>query len=515
MAKLVLLILDGFGIAPLNRANPRTKAQMPTFERLEREALAVTLQASGVGVGLPWGEPGNSETGHLTIGAGRLLYHALPRIIYAIRDGSFFENAAFRSAFAHVKRTGGNLHAMGLTSSGSVHAYIDHLYALFEMAKREGVSIALHAFTDGRDAEPREAAKFLPAIEERMKALGVGRIASIIGRHYAMDRDGHWDRTEKAYRLLTEGKGEVAESLQEAFARYYAMPITDEMIPPTVVRPRDEEDVRIRSGDALIFFNFREDSARQIAQAFGSETFSMFPRPPLEDFLFVTMTEYGPGINAIVAFPPILIRETLGEVLSLAGLSQLRIAETEKYAHVTYFLNGGIEPPFPREDRLLIPSFSDASPDVAPVMRAFEIAEAITHDLTQRTHDIIIANFANADMVGHTGNFAACIETLEALDAALGKILRVSEDLHVPLIVTADHGNIEEKIDLFTGHPLTEHSLNPVPFLAFGAGVRTQGEPVDLVSAKPSGLLSDVAPTILELLGIRKPQAMTGRNLLG
>lgn len=519
MRRIILLILDGFGLAAKDMRNPRSRAKTPTFDRLEREAFGVTLQASGMSVGLPWGEPGNSEVGHLTMGAGRILYHHLPRIIVAIRDGTFFANPALVGAFAHARRTQGRVHLMGLVSSGSVHAYVDHLYALFELAKREGAQVFLHVFTDGRDADPHEAEKFLPQIEERMRAMAVGRIASVCGRHYAMDRSGAWPLTEKGYRLLTQGQGETAATVQEAIQRAYQLGMNDETMPPTRILPEgaaaQETETAVRSGDALLFFNFREDSARQISEAFADPSFQRFPRVALSDFRFVMMTEYQKGLLADVAFAPVLIHDTLGEVISNLGFTQLRVAETEKYAHVTYFFNGGIEAPFPREERILIPSYSGVSPDTVPEMRASEIATTLVQAIEKASHHVIIANFANGDMVGHTGNFVACAKALEVLDAAVLRVLGAAQQQHIPVIITADHGNVEEKIDSLSGRPLTEHSMNPVPLFVVSEKVR----PLSLVFSQhglhePVGLLTDVAPTVLALLGVPRPDAMTGQDLL-
>jgi 2,3-bisphosphoglycerate-independent phosphoglycerate mutase len=514
MAKLVLLLLDGFGAAPRTQSNPRSRAATPTIDRLEAEAFATTLQASGIAVGLPWGEPGNSEVGHLSIGSGRIVYHHLPRIIASIQDGSFFTNPALTGAFAHAKKHGGRVHVMGLVSSGSVHAYVDHLYALMEMAQQQEQQIALHIFSDGRDAEPKEAQKFLPQIAERMQSLAVGRIVSIVGRDYAMDRDGHWDRTEKAYHLIAQGIGERAVNVEEAIAAAYAKGLSDSGIPPTAILGPDAVPVTLSDGDALIFLNFREDSARQISEAFSAKEFTRFARPAVPNLKFVTLTQYAEGMAADVAFPPVLLTNTLGEVFAQAGLSQLRVAETDKYAHVTYFFNGLREQPFEKEERSLIPSVSVQSEDQAPAMRAADIAETIARDVEKPDgHDIIIANFANADMVGHTGNFEACAKALEALDAALERVVSVCAAKGVPLFITADHGNVEEKLDLMTGRSLTEHTTNPVPFFAMGPGVPLRTEPFDPTPDKARGLIIDVAPTALTLLGIPVPADMAGRNL--
>lgn len=513
-----LIILDGFGVAPQDAANPRSRAKTPTLDYLEQGVFGVTLEASGIGVGLPWGEPGNSEVGHLTIGSGRLFYHHLPRIIMAIRDGSFYTNPALLGAFSHARSTGGTVHVMGIVSSGSVHAYIDHLYALFEMAQREGMPVALHVFTDGRDAAPREAEKFLPQIEDRMRVMGVGRIVSVCGRHYAMDRSGAWDLTETCYRHLTGTVTRVAPTVVMALRQAYADGVGDEQISPTIIASAEQRQapVFVRSGDALIFFNFREDSARQIAEAFSLPQFSRFPRQDFTQFQFVTMTEYEKGLAAGVAFPTIALHDTFGEILAREGLTQLRVAETEKYAHVTYFFNGGIEPPLPGEQRILIPSYSGVPHDTVPDMRAAEIADEVVRAIETKSHDVIVANLANGDLVGHTGNFAACARALEALDGALSRIVSACRASDTALFITADHGNVEAKIDLMTGRPLTEHSLNPVPFFILDSGVAAESTVLKKLKSggESDGLLTDVAPTIFAALGIAKPDAMSGQDLL-
>lgn len=513
MAKLVLVVIDGFGVAPRTQSNPRSHAATPALDALERDAFSMTLQASGIAVGLPWGEPGNSEVGHLAIGSGRILYHHLPRIIAAIQDGSFFTNEALVGAFEHAMKNDRFIHVMGLVSSGSVHAYIDHLYGLFEMAEKKEAKIALHVFTDGRDAVPKEAGKFIPQIDQRMRSLNVGRIVSICGRDFSMDRDGHWDRTEQAYRLIAQGLGASAESVGAAIEAAYAQGMSDSHIPPTVITDTAGTPTPLQDGDALIFLNFREDSARQTAEAFGAKTFTRFDRAPLKNIKFVTMTKYVDGLEAQVAFPPISVKNTLGEVLSENKLSQLRLAETDKYAHVTYFFNGLREKPYTREDRKLIPSVSVQSEDQVPDMRSGQIAEAIVRDIESGEHDVIIANIANADMVGHTGNFEACAKALEAIDEAIARIVVVCREYDVTLIITADHGNVEDKIDLLTGRQLTEHTLNPVPFIAMGPGVPPSTGPLDPNPNAATGLIIDVAPTILAVLGVDIPDDMTGRNL--
>lgn len=513
MAKAALIILDGFGVAPRGQANPRSRAATPVLDKLEREAFSVTLQASGIAVGLPWGEPGNSEVGHLALGSGRILYHHLPRIIAAIQDESFFTNEAIAGAFAHARTHNGRVHVMSLVSSGSVHAYIDHLYAVFEMAERRHTHVALHVFTDGRDSEPKEAKKFIPQIDERMRALNVGRVVSICGRDFSMDRNGHWEKTKQAYDLLTRGSARRATSVVDALSAAYEEGLSDAHVAPTSITDGDTPPVILQPGDALIFLNFREDSARQLAEAFGIDSFSRFERLSIANLYFATMTQYSEAIDAHVAFEPIDVRQTLGETLAERGYSQLRVAETDKYAHVTYFFNGLREQPYIREDRKLIPSASVQSEDQVPQMRAAQIADVIVRDIEQDAHDVIIANFANADMVGHTGKFDACAKALEAIDEALGRIIAVCEEQGVMLMITADHGNVEEKIDLLTGRERTEHTTNPVPFFALGPGVPPSMGPLDPNPNAAKGILIDVAPTLLMALGLKPPEQMTGSNL--
>lgn len=512
----VLLVLDGYGIAPLNMGNPRRLANTPTLEWLEKHAFLGSLQASGAAVGLPWGEAGNSEVGHMSIGTGRTVYQHLTRIVAAIRNGSFFSNLALREAFAHARDKGGAVHLMGLISSGSVHAYIDHVYALFEMAQRAGMPVYLHVFTDGRDAMPHEAVKFLPQVDERMKKMGVGRIATVCGRRFAMDRDGRWDRTEKTYRLLTEGKGARASSAEEAVQRAYDAEETDETVPPTVIQDAEGNDPPfVGANDSLIFFNFREDSARQITHAFAQKDFSEFERPSLQNFYFVTMTQYEEALPVAVAFPLEEAINTFAEVIAKEGLTQLRVAETEKYAHVTYFFNGGIEKPFPGEEHKLIPSSHEGEADEEPQMRAAAIAEVVVADMEEKKHDVVVANFANCDLVGHTGNFAACVKAVEAVDGALMRVLDVARAKDVTVFITADHGNVEEKVDLISGRKLTEHTTNPVPFFGVGTDITIPSDrEFRFDPTETTGLLADVAPTILQYLGIPKPREMTGSSLL-
>lgn len=514
---LLLVILDGFGVSMETAGNPVAAAKKPALDGFFRDFPFTTLQASGVAVGLPWGEAGNSEVGHLTIGAGRVLHHHLPRIIHAIADGSFFENKTLAAAAEHVKKNNARLHVAGLVSSGSVHSYAEHLEALAEWASRAGIPrVFIHIFTDGKDAPPRQGADFLAGLAQRLAALHPRAVyASVIGRFFAMDRDEKWERVQRAYELLTEGKGERVSSVPEYLKACYAKDIDDEFIEPALTLIGDDLPV-IREHDAIIVLNFREDSLRELVHAFVEDDFKGFPRKKISDLFVATMTEYEKNLaGAASLFPVADIANPLGKVLSDAGLRQVRIAETEKYAHVTYFLNGGDERPFPMEDRILVPSLPAAHFDEAPEMRADEITGKIMENMG--IYDVVIANFANADMIGHTGNFSAGVRAVEALDTALKTIADEVSRLGGVLLVTADHGNVELKRNMLTGEARTEHSVNPVPLMLIGnqykrAVPRTNAE---ILAAKKEvgGILTDVAPTVLELLNLGKPKEMTGRSL--
>lgn len=519
---LVLIILDGYGV---NIKAPQTTwryAQRPTFEHLEKFYPFTTLQASGTAVGLPWGEEGNSEVGHLTIGAGRVIYSYLPRIIVAIQDGSFFNNSAFQKAVTHIKKNKSRLHAMGLFSSGSVHAYVDHVYALLDFAAKNHLKeFYLHLFTDGRDAPPQEAAKFFSDLEMRLeKQYPFAHIASVIGRHFAMDRDEHWDFIERTYNLLTEGKGGFYQHASQYIESAYKENATDEFIEPGFLSFEGEKKNkplgRIKDGDALIFFNYREDSARELTSAFVIPGFDKFPRQKIQNLFFASMTQYDEKLPTEVAFSPLDIRYPLARVISDAGLSQLHIAETEKYAHVTYFFNGGQEKPFPGEDRILIPSPSSPHFDEVPEMSAPQITDRVIEALDR--YDFILANFANADMVGHTGNFKATTEALEVLDFSIGKIIPKVLERNGVMIITADHGNAEEKLYQQTGEIRTKHSTNPVPVFIVGRDFERSREylPETIVKTyrETRGMLADIAPTILELIGLSQPREMNGVSLI-
>ena len=438
---VVLAVLDGYGVNTKVPESTWRYAKRPAFEKMEKFYPFTTLQASGAAVGLPWGEEGNSEVGHLTMGSGRIIYTHLPRIIMSIRDGSFFENPAFLKAVEHIKKNNSRLHLLGLFSSGSVHAYVDHVYALLEFARKQGLGeLYLHLFTDGRDAPPREAANFLKFFEMRLvQNYPWAKIASIIGRDFAMDRDGRWGNIEKTYNLLTSAEGRPYQSASLYAEKNYQSGLADEFIEPGFLAENDKPAGRIQGGDAVIFFNYREDSARELASAFVTEGFDKFPRKKIVDLFFITMTQYDSKFAAEVAFEPLSIKYPLAKILSDAGLKQLHIAETEKYAHVTYFFNGGEEKSFQGEDRILIPSVETAHFDDFPQMSAEAVTDVVLSSLDK--YDFILANFANADMVGHTGNFDSTVRAIEALDAAVGKIAPKVLGAGGAMIETADNGN--------------------------------------------------------------------------
>ena len=518
----VLMILDGFGVAPDSDGNAITRAKMPRWNQLIRTYPTMTIRASGEEVGLGWGEMGNSEVGHLAIGAGRVYYQTFPRINRDIAAGDFFKNAAFLKAAEHVKKHKSTLHLVGLVSGGRVHAMDEHCHALLKFAKQEGVhDVAVHAILDGRDTIYNAGIDFVTTLLGKMKETGVGRIATMSGRFYAMDRDNRWDRVEQAYNAMIKGTGPAATDPIEALKASYAKEVYDEQFAPTVFRSASGDPVAtIKDNDAVIFFNFRPDRARELTKAFVLPDFVRFPRQAVKNLLFVTMVEYEEGLPVEIAYPPEKIEKTLAQVISEAGLRQLHIAETEKYAHVTFFLNGTFEKPFPGEDRVLIPSPRVASYDLAPAMSSVELSDRVVKEIQSDKYDLIAMNFANADMVGHTGDFAATVKAHEALDAAIGKVVDAALGKGGMVFITADHGNSEELKNLRTGDIDKEHATNPVPFVIIGkeyegtpslAGEVPEG---DLSLMSPVGMLADVAPTILAVLGIPQPDEMSGASLL-
>ncbi len=514
---VVLTVLDGFGIGPPHQGNAVFRARMPNLDEIKNHYPGCTLQASGISVGLTWGEPGNSEAGHLTMGAGKIVYQYLPKIIFAIRDESFFENPALKGAIEHAKTNKSQLHLMGLISSGGVHAYVDHFYALLELCKREGVRAKIHVFTDGRDAPPNESAKFLKSIMERMEKMDAGEISTLIGRSFAMDRDNHWEKIEAAYRLLTMGEGKLIDDPISYIEQSYQNKIFDEQIRPAVCKLKDANDTGlIKDNDALIFFNYREDSTRQLSQAFVEPSFDKFERKPLSNLYFCTMTRYLKNLPAHVAFEPPEVKTPLGLVLAENEKRQLRIAETEKYAHVTFFFNGLREKPFLGEDRILIPSPSEIRFEKFPEMSAPEINARVQEAIKSQNYDFILINFANPDMLGHTGNIEVCVKGLEAVDACLGEIKNAVLQMNSTMIITADHGCCEEMLNPYTGEILTEHTINPVLFYLVNSELFRQKSQEEITRElnEPIGFLSDVAPTIINLMRLPVPEEMTGKNLI-
>jgi 2,3-bisphosphoglycerate-independent phosphoglycerate mutase len=518
----VLLVLDGFGVAPDGEGNAITKAKKPVFDMLASRYPVMTLKASSEEVGLSWGEMGNSEVGHLAIGAGRVYYQTLPRINKAVVDGSFASNPALQKAIETVQKSGGTLHLLGLLSSGKVHSFDDHAFALLKMCKEKKIAdVAVHAILDGRDTLYNSGIDFVHTLSAKMKEIGVGRLASLSGRYYAMDRDNRWERVEKAYNAIALGVADaMAEDPFAAIEESYSREEYDEEFVPTVITKGGKPVATVKPGDAVIFFNFRPDRARELTRAFVLPTFEKFSRPFIENLTFVTMTEYEAGLPVEVAFPPIKIENTLAEVISKAGMVQLHVAETEKYAHVTFFMNGTREEPFPSEDRALIPSPHVASYDTVPEMSAYQVADKIVSEIERGNYDVIIANFANPDMVGHTGNLEATIKAVEAVDECVGKIVDAVLKHDGLLCITADHGNAEEVLNLQTHAMDKEHSTNPVPF--YIVAKQFEGKPSiagdvpngDLSLMPPVGMLADVAPTFLAILGIPQPPDMTGTPLL-
>ncbi|WP_081963102.1 2,3-bisphosphoglycerate-independent phosphoglycerate mutase [Desulfosporosinus sp. HMP52] len=504
-----LMILDGWGCRETNEGNAIASANIPNFKRLEGEYPYTTLQASGEAVGLPNGQMGNSEVGHLNIGAGRVVYQELTRIHKGIQDGTMFKNPVLLEAMDRARVHNKRLHLMGLLSNGGVHSHIDHLFALLEMAKKQELTeVYIHAILDGRDVLPQSAKEYICQLEGKIKELGVGKIASVSGRYYVMDRDKRWDRLEKGYQAIVNGEGKHAAGALSAVEISYDTRVTDEFVIPTVIDDEEGNPVgQVQEGDSVIFYNFRSDRAREITHAFVDEGFSEFERSNHPQVHFVCMTQYEETIPAPVAFPQQNLDNTLGEVLSDQGLKQLRIAETEKYAHVTFFFNGGLEEPYPKEERILIPSPKVATYNLKPEMSAPELTQTVLEKIRESTYDVIILNFANPDMVGHTGVFDATVKAVEVIDQCLGQIYDELRKHEGTLIVTADHGNAEEKLDPQTLLPITAHSTNCVPFIL--ADERFKGQ-----ALRGGGALCDIAPTILKLLQIPIPNEMTGKSLM-
>ena len=496
----VLMILDGYGLNENTTGNAVAEGKTPVMDKLMAECPFVKGNASGMAVGLPDGQMGNSEVGHLNMGAGRIVYQDLTKITKAIKDGDFFENPALLAACENVKKNHSSLHLMGLVSDGGVHSHNEHIYGLLELAKRQGIeNVYVHCFLDGRDTPPASGKEYVEQLAAKMQEIGVGQVATVMGRYYAMDRDNRWDRVEKAYRALVFGEGERADSGPAGIQASYDKDTTDEFVLPTVVEKDGVPMATVKNDDSIIFFNFRPDRAREITRTFCDEKFEGFDRGERIKTTFVCFTEYDITIeNKLVAFVKDEITNTFGEFLAKNGKKQARIAETEKYAHVTFFFNGGVEEPNEGEDRILVPSPKEVA--------TYEVCDKLTDAIRSGKYDVIIINFANPDMVGHTGVEAAAIKAIEAVDECVGKAVDAIKEVDGQMFICADHGNAEQLIDGETGEPFTAHTTNPVPFI--------------LVNADPSyklregGCLADIAPTLIELMGMEQPKEMTGKSLL-
>jgi len=503
---LMLIIMDGFGINEkeehFQKIDAIKSAKTQNLDKIFKSNPYTLIKASGKAVGLPKGQMGNSEVGHMTMGSGRIIYQDFTRISNSIENDEFFQNEILNGATDHALKNNSSLHLMGLLSPGGVHSHTEHLYALLRLAKERGIKkVFIHAFLDGRDTSPNSGIDFINDCKGKLQGYGIGKIATICGRYYAMDRDNRWDRIEKAYNLLVEGIGEKTEDPILTVRDFYEKNITDEFMSPILV----DENGLINDNDSVIFFNFRPDRARELTRAFTEENFEGFKRhKKLKNLHFVSMTQYDKNFKGVeVAFPECKIKDTLGEVLSKSDFSQLRIAETEKYAHVTFFFNAGNETPFLKEDRILVPSPKVATYDLQPEMSADEITEKTLKDLENLNHDVIILNFANCDMVGHTGDFVATVKAVEKVDECVGKIIEKIKEKNGVAIITADHGNAEKMQDE-NGEIFTAHTTNKVPFCVVGYNCRL----------KNGGGISNIAPTILEILNIEKPNDMTEESLI-
>ncbi|ANF48612.1 MULTISPECIES: 2,3-bisphosphoglycerate-independent phosphoglycerate mutase [Priestia] len=504
---VALIILDGFALRDEDKGNAVTHAKKPNFDRFWNEYPHATLQASGEAVGLPEGQMGNSEVGHLNIGAGRIVYQSLTRVNVAIREGEFEQNETLLAAVKHAKEKGTNLHLFGLLSDGGVHSHIEHLYALLRLAKSEGLEkVYIHGFLDGRDVAPQSAETYLKELNEKIEEYGVGEIATLSGRYYSMDRDKRWERVEKSYRAMVYGEGPSYTSAEECVKDSYDNGIYDEFVLPSVITKEDGSPVAtIQDEDAVIFYNFRPDRAIQISNTFANEDFRSFDRGEKhpKNLHFVCLTHFSETVDGYVAFKPINLDNTLGEVLSQNNLKQLRIAETEKYPHVTFFMSGGREAEFPGETRILIDSPKVATYDLKPEMSAYEVTDALLAEIEGDKQDAILLNFANPDMVGHSGMLEPTVKAIETVDECLGKIVDAILAKGGTAIITADHGNADEVITL-EGNPMTAHTTNPVPVI-----VTKQG-----LELREDGILGDLAPTMLTLLDVAQPKEMTGKTLI-
>lgn len=503
------MILDGYGLNDTVKANAVAEAKTPVMDKLMKQYPFVKGNASGMAVGLPEGQMGNSEVGHLNMGAGRIVYQELTRITKEIQDGTFFTNEALVKAMENCKKNNSALHIFGLLSDGGVHSHNTHLYGLIEMAKRNSLSkVYVHAFLDGRDTPPASGKDFIIELEDEMKKIGVGKVASLCGRYYAMDRDNNYDRVKCAYDALTKGIGQSAESAVNGILASYEKGETDEFVKPTVIMENGKPVATIQDGDSVVFFNFRPDRAREITRSFCDDDFKGFEREKKLDLVFVCFSDYDPTIsNKLVAFHKISITNTFGEFLAANHMTQARIAETEKYAHVTFFFNGGVEKPNEGEDRILVNSPKDvATYDLKPEMSAYEVCDKLVNAIESDKYDVIIINFANPDMVGHTGVEEAAIKAVEAVDECVGKAVDAILKVGGCMFICADHGNAEQLVDYETGAPFTAHTTNPVPFILVNYD--------ESYTLRENGCLADIVPTMIEIMGLKQPSEMTGKSLL-
>lgn len=501
----VLIVLDGWGIGADDESNPIHVVAPQSFQWLHDNYPMTSLQASGIAVGLPWGEVGNSEVGHLTLGAGKVLYQYYPKITMAVQDGSFFENKVLKDACAHARDTGGAINFAGLLTKANVHASLDHLRALIKMAEQEKVpKINLHLFADAKDSPPH-------TIEAFLKEVPTNYIASLMGRYYAMDRSGNWKLTEQAYKTMTGTFGQVVTDPTPTIQATYAQGSTEEYLPPM----RFSDEKKIADGDSLVFFNYREDSIRQIASSFIVKPFEQFPVIDFKNLFIATMSHYDDSFNVPVAFPADTVENPFGKIVSDRGMSQLRLAETYKYAHVTYFFNGLREPPFPNEYRTLIPSNESLHPETHPEMMAQAITDRLIEAIDSRGFDFILVNYANGDAIAHTADYAASLEAVKVIDREIGRVIKAAQNPEVLLVITADHGNIEEMINPMTGLPESQHDPSPVPFYIMADELKGKRFPnQDMLRNETLGSLADVVPTMLEIMKIPQPPDMTGTSIL-
>ncbi len=505
---VVLMILDGYGLNDKIKGNAVAEAKTPVMNKLMKEYPFVRGNASGMAVGLPEGQMGNSEVGHMNMGAGRIVYQELTRITKEIQDGTFFENPALLDAVKNCKENDSALHLMGLLSDGGVHSHITHLYGLLELAKRNGLEkVYVHCFLDGRDTPPESGKGFAQELTDKMKELGVGKIATVMGRYYAMDRDNNYDRVKLAYDAMTKAQGLTAPCAICAIQNSYDKGETDEFVKPTVVEEDGKPVATVQDKDSVVFFNFRPDRAREISRAFCEDDFKGFARGNRKDITFVCFTDYDPTIpNKEVAFHKVAVTNTFGEWLAANHMTQARIAETEKYAHVTFFFNGGVETPNEGEDRILVHSPKVATYDLKPEMSAYEVCDKLTQAIRSGKYDVIIINFANPDMVGHTGVEAAAIKAVEVVDECVGKAVDVIKEVDGVMFICADHGNVEQLIDYETGEPFTAHTTNQVPFILVNYDKD--------YTLREGGCLADIVPTLIQIMGKEQPKEMTGKSLL-